>query len=103
MGWNCPVCNGLTSLDRRCPRCGNAMEDRGRFSDLLADYSPYRPIDDMKRTDGLNDLHSHQCPHNLWCPHCGWSELHMVAEIPSGTSVHPGGGTPMVDPENHPE
>ena len=74
----------------------SALRDRdGRprtLSDLLADYSPYRPIDDMKRTDGLNDLHSHRCPHNLGCPQCGWSELYMIAEIPSGISLNPGGG-----------
>ncbi|MGI6127967.1 MAG: hypothetical protein ACOYEF_13615 [Planifilum sp.] len=100
MGWTCPVCNGLIQLAPRCPQCGSRMEDQGRVSDLLADYSPYRSIDDLKRTDGLADLSTHRCPHHLYCRSCGWSQSQMVEEVPSGASVHPGGGTPMIDPEH---
>lgn len=78
----CPVCNGFDSLDIPCPECGDWMEDRGRFFDLLADYSPYRPIDDMKKSDGLEDLQTHQCPHQLYCHHCGFHEVNLVAEKP---------------------
>ncbi|OYD07190.1 hypothetical protein [Paludifilum halophilum] len=77
----CPVCNGFEGLNMLCPQCGEMMEDRGRFLDLLADYSPYRPIDDLKRTDGYPDLDTHQCPHTLYCRNCGHDQLMMVAEI----------------------
>jgi hypothetical protein len=76
----CPVCNGLESLTVPCPHCGEWMEDWGRWLDLLADYSPYRPIDDLKMSDGLLDGNTHQCPHSLYCRHCGYEETRMVME-----------------------
>ncbi|PTX59138.1 hypothetical protein C8P63_11383 [Melghirimyces profundicolus] len=78
----CPVCNGFDALEVACPHCTEWMEDRGRFFDLLADYSPYRPIEDMKKTDGFCDLESHQCPHHLFCQNCGFYDLTLVEEIP---------------------
>ena len=83
----------------------SALRDRdGRprtLSDLLADYSPYRPIDDMKRTDGLNDLHSHRCPHNLGVRNADGPNLHDCGDS-LGDIAKSGGGTP-IDPDNHPE
>ncbi len=78
----CPVCNGFDVLEVACPHCGEWMEDRGRYFDILADYSPYRPIDDMKKTDGWTDRPTYQCPHNLFCVNCGFYDMTMVAEIP---------------------
>ncbi|MDR6226313.1 hypothetical protein [Desmospora profundinema] len=78
----CPVCNGFDLLEVTCPHCGEMLEDRGRFFDLLADYSPYRPIDDLKKSDGLVDWVTNQCPHYLYCRHCGHDEHRMVQEHP---------------------
>ncbi|MFD1425810.1 uncharacterized protein (DUF983 family) [Kroppenstedtia sanguinis] len=78
----CPVCNGFSSLDVSCPNCGEWMEDQGRLFDFLAPYSPYRPIDDLKRTEGMTDWEIYQCSHRLHCPHCGCHEVSWVAEQP---------------------
>jgi len=66
----CPLCNGLSNLLAACVNCGHALEDRGRLYDYYGDYSPYRPIDDSKLTNGLPDLHHHVCLHVGWCPRC---------------------------------
>ncbi len=57
------------------------MEDNGRFLDILGPYSPYRPIDDLKKTDGYIDLKTSHCPHYVSCEQCGLSDLHMVTEV----------------------
>ncbi|MFC4076009.1 hypothetical protein [Salinithrix halophila] len=77
----CPVCNGFETQNTACPHCSEWMEDRGRFFDILADYSPYRPIDDLKRTDGFRDLEEALCPHQLFCRKCGYEEVIMIHEI----------------------
>lgn len=66
----CPVCNSLRSFRTPCPHCGAYLEDAGRLSDYVGDYSPYRSIDDAKRTNGLPDLALQLCVHVAWCPHC---------------------------------
>ncbi len=79
----CPVCNGFAPLEEKiCPECGGHLADQGRFTDLLSDYSPYRDIDDMKMTDGYQDLGKHLCPHILFCTSCQFSNITMVKEIP---------------------
>ncbi|WP_124726680.1 hypothetical protein [Staphylospora marina] len=78
----CPVCNGLDVFRAGCPKCGHELADAGRVLDLFGDYSPYRPIDDLKMTDGLHDLESHRCPHQIWCPSCGHKEIRLIGELP---------------------
>lgn len=77
----CPVCNGLTTLSEHCPKCSNLLIDNGRYIDLFDDYSPYRPIDDIKMTDGLKDVKNHLCPHQVTCDQCGYTEIKFVTEI----------------------
>lgn len=79
MNVHCPVCNGLQDLLAEC-RCGGYLTDGGRSSDYFGPYSPYRPIDDMKMTNGLPDLANHQCFHAVFCERCGFSGLVAVAE-----------------------
>lgn len=70
-GFLCPVCNGLHSFNLRCPTCGGELTDGGRADDYLGPYSPYRPIDDMKLTNGYPDLSLHLCVHRAFCEQCG--------------------------------
>ncbi|MBA4493757.1 hypothetical protein ACFO25_05110 [Paenactinomyces guangxiensis] len=77
----CPVCNGFDNFLANCPDCGAPLADFGRIFDFFADYSPYRPIDDLKMTDGWFDLATHKCPHQVYCPQCGYQDVHMIGEM----------------------
>jgi hypothetical protein len=66
----CPVCNGMQPLHYSCPKCKKETEDCGRFGDYMGPYSPYRPIDDIKLTNGFFDLQNHECIHVAFCSTC---------------------------------
>jgi hypothetical protein len=83
LSYLCPVCNGLDQLQASCRSCGGAAEDCGKASDYYGPYSPYRPIDELKLTNGFPDLAQHQCYHALYCPSCDSTQLHAVDEIRS--------------------
>lgn len=78
----CPICNGFETLEAICPHCGDRLDDHGRLFDLWADYSPYRPIEDLKQTDGFFHTTNQQCPHTLFCQNCGHEEVSMILEVP---------------------
>lgn len=80
--FHCPICNGFTSYLELCPKCMHNMEDYGPVSYLLASYSPYRSIEEMKRNDGwLKDGIEHYCPHEIFCPACGFDKVVFINEI----------------------
>jgi hypothetical protein len=76
----CPVCNGLSSLEARCPHCGESLKDGGRADEYDGPYAPYREIDDLKRTNGYTDLANHTCVHLGQCDRCGHSAMFPVQE-----------------------
>lgn len=76
----CPVCNGLSGLHALCPSCGQSLVDTGRLYDYYGPYSPYRPIDDLKLTNGIADLAEHLCVHIGWCDRCQQEERVGVQE-----------------------
>ncbi len=80
MMWICPICNGFDSLIQPCPRCHRPLEDMGRLSDYYNPYSPYREIDQLKLTNGYQDLTHHLCFHLLSCPQCHLQLVHHVQE-----------------------
>jgi hypothetical protein len=72
----CPVCNGLSNIERECSHCGDMMHDLGRVDTLYGPYSPYSP-DEFK--DDTNSK-SVDCQHVLTCPNCSTSsyvEIHL--------------------------
>lgn len=77
----CPVCNGFKTLISLCPNCGQSLDDQGRLFDFFSDYSPYRPIDDLKKTDHLPDLANHLCPHQVICSSCNYTDIQLIQEI----------------------
>lgn len=77
----CPVCNCFWSLHAVCPLCGEYLEDAGRLADYFGDYSPYREIDDAKRTNGLPDLVQQLCVHVAWCPNCRQERRVAIPEV----------------------
>lgn len=78
MSYLCPVCNGFEELRLCCKECQGMMDDQGRLSDYYGPYSPYRPIDDLKLTNGFeDDFQSHVCLHWVQCQGC--SEQYHIA------------------------
>ena len=80
MDFGCPVCTGLRQAKVSCRSCSNTMEDRGRLQDNFSDYSPYREIDDLRRTNGYLDLKAGQCMHVFFCERCGTEETLGITE-----------------------
>ncbi|MFD2670669.1 hypothetical protein [Marinicrinis sediminis] len=70
MMYACPVCNGWNEMQEACPQCGQSLQDYGRTGDFYGPYSPYRPIDDIRLTNGIPDVRLHQCIHTCYCAHC---------------------------------
>jgi hypothetical protein len=81
LSFYCPVCNGFSRLAAICPDCGNPACDGGRLNDYLGPYAPYRPIDEISRTNGLPDLALHSCVHVMYCEECGRAYSVYVREI----------------------
>ncbi|SES98215.1 hypothetical protein SAMN05421676_102267 [Salinibacillus kushneri] len=80
----CPVCNGLTKLEKTCEVCQGPMMDRGRVVDYYDDYSPYWEEEDAKMVDGvLDSKEKHLCVHVYHCLSCD-SEVELsVKEVRS--------------------
>ncbi|WP_213411038.1 hypothetical protein [Xylanibacillus composti] len=65
----------------RCQQCAAALDDHGRYQDQFGPYAPYRPIDDLRLTNGIpQDAELHRCVHQAYCPQCGNACLVSVAE-----------------------
>ncbi|WP_044640986.1 hypothetical protein [Risungbinella massiliensis] len=81
----CPLCNGWEQNSNPCPKCGETLLDYGPVSYLYYDYSPYLPLEDMKRDNGLLDHANHQCPHQFYCTQCNYMGTYLVQEKSSST------------------
>lgn len=81
MSYICPVCNGLSSFQSTCPSCHHNLDDYGRIDQLWEPYAPYREIDDLKLSNGFDDVKSHECIHIASCPACGKEHLITVKEL----------------------
>jgi len=75
----CPVCNGFAALAAACPTCARLAEDGGRLGDYYDPYSAYRPIDDVRLTNGYPDVASRECLHRAYCAAC---DAAFVAAVP---------------------
>lgn len=76
----CPVCNGMEMITDPCPDCGGTLQDVGKESDDWGPYSPYQPIDDLKRINGWNDLSFKKCIHRARCLICGEETVVIIDE-----------------------
>lgn len=61
----CPLCNGLIKVDRKCPYCGNILEDGGMVQNYYGPYSPYVAVNSFP-----NNRDRHECVHLLYCAGC---------------------------------
>ncbi|WP_366924558.1 hypothetical protein MFMK1_001539 [Metallumcola ferriviriculae] len=66
----CPLCNGLISIDRHCTYCHQQLEDTGSLSNYAGPYSPY-----------LEQIVSNQCVHIAACPSCGYDEKVFIDPV----------------------
>jgi hypothetical protein len=77
----CPLCNGLETRMIQCPNCQTIMEDNGKITYYLDDYSAYMDIDIMKLFDGnIKSLEQHQCVHYFYCSACQHEETRAIEE-----------------------
>ncbi|MFC0272116.1 hypothetical protein ACFFIX_11700 [Metabacillus herbersteinensis] len=77
----CPLCNGLDAWSVQCPNCRTIMEDKGKITDYLDDYSAYMDIDSMKLFDGAKQsLEENQCVHYYYCTSCMHEEVKSINE-----------------------
>lgn len=83
----CPACNAFAILKYACPACSHSMEDQGRFDAYTMDYAPYRPMDDMKLSNGFYDLQTHRCVHLVYCPRCQRDERVYLDEWDTVTTA----------------
>ncbi|HPU35250.1 MAG TPA: hypothetical protein PL078_05645 [Bacillota bacterium] len=64
----CPLCNGLASVQRICPRCGRTMVDTGLLQDYYDNYSAY--LEQNIYEDGYRCYDHATCVHLFACPCC---------------------------------
>lgn len=77
----CSLCNGLKQITRICPHCQKMIEDQGKVTDYLDDYSAYMDTDSMKLFDGYShSLELQQCVHLFFCDQCMYEEFYIVHE-----------------------
>ncbi|MDS1029351.1 hypothetical protein RDV78_02395 [Bacillota bacterium LX-D] len=71
----CPLCNGLEQVTKKCPACGDSLQDGGRVENYYGPYSPYEEVNDSYAS-GENI-----CIHLLYCPSCGWDKRVGVSKL----------------------
>ncbi|MCA1030848.1 hypothetical protein LCL95_07440 [Bacillus timonensis] len=77
----CPLCNGFQASEYRCETCGHALEDAGKVTDYLDDYSAYMEIDGLKLVDGYeHSVVEQQCAHVFYCHACQAQEVKLIQE-----------------------
>lgn len=64
----CPVCNGLHTLQTRCPRCQRKMEDWGQLASFFDAYSPYEENELLDQSEA--SVYEGFCQHVAYCRHC---------------------------------
>ncbi|BAF59913.1 MAG: hypothetical protein HPY89_05650 [Pelotomaculum sp.] len=64
----CPVCNGMTGVEKKCPECGREMLDAGVIQDYYDPYSAY--LEQGIYEDGYGCNNGRHCVHLFACPEC---------------------------------
>ena len=77
----CPLCNGLRTLNFSCENCKASLDDQGKVTDYLDEYSAYEEINTLKQVDGVKQsTENEQCVHIFSCSQCGNNELIVINE-----------------------
>ncbi len=84
MAFGCPVCNGISSVTKPCPHCGNFMEDSGRLENYYGPYSPYDNMELYKPLEAWNPADTLACIHLFSCPGCGYDSRLAFRQVVMG-------------------
>ena len=77
----CPLCNGLRQMSIPCKRCHASLQDQGKVTDYLDEYSAYEEIETLKQVDGvLQSIESQICIHLYYCNQCDLEEYVIIQE-----------------------
>lgn len=79
-GADCPLCNGLIQVEKRCPSCGHLLNDGGSLESYFGPYSPYEEVDDSLQSF-LPEYEADKCLHLLYCPSCGWDKRVGIPKV----------------------
>lgn len=83
MHYICPCCNKLEEYDICCVSCAHIMQDHGKVTDYLDDYSAYEDITTLKLVDGLpHSVERNECLHIFYCPDCHSNKVVVISEKP---------------------
>ena len=77
----CPVCNGLESITKTCPRCSHKMSEMGSIDNYLGPYSPYQDLELMELSNGLYSPGPDPCMHLLYCESCRVEKKVLIDKI----------------------
>jgi hypothetical protein len=66
MGYICPVCNGYGTVEVRCTKCHESMENKGTVMDYVGPYAPYENDSIL-----LASEFDRTCLHLFTCSKCG--------------------------------
>ena len=75
----CMLCNGLTSLEKRCPECGRHLIDAGLLQDYYDNYSAYLAQDIY--ADGYRCSSELFCVHLFACPQGHYVVTYKVKRV----------------------
>ena len=82
--YGCPVCNGLTQIEKFCPHCGCLLNDNGIIENYYGPYSPYDDLDAYEPPVFWNLADVLPCVHLCSCPRCGFDTRIGVNQIVLG-------------------
>lgn len=72
MEYGCALCNGMISIQQRCPQCGRVLEDKGQLENYFGPYSPYEDTDHYQKPLQQGNVSVAPCIHLFSCAVCGY-------------------------------
>ncbi|MDT3700441.1 MAG: hypothetical protein RO469_13595 [Thermincola sp.] len=84
MEYGCPVCNGLTNIEKSCPQCGSPLKDNGMVENYYGPYSPYDDPEAYEPQVLWPMPETSPCMHLCSCPRCGFDTRIEVCQVVMG-------------------
>lgn len=77
----CPICNGLSHLNKACTNCGKQMDEIGKMEDYMDPYYPYMDKESFSMDNKKLLIGDHLCVHLYYCEFCNRIEYQSVSPI----------------------